>query len=113
VCNAGTTITAPAEATGVSAAADKTTFSWTAVPAATQYDVVRGSLLALPVGPGAGDESCFDNLAAPSLSDPTVPVAGDGFWYVSRGENACGNGTYGTQGVNGAPGAPRVTTTCP
>ena len=113
VCNAGTTITAPAEATGVAAAADKTTFSWTAVPAATQYDVVRGSLSAFPVGPGGGDESCFNDLAVPSLSDGTVPAAGSGFWYLSRGQNACGNGTYGTQGVNGVPGAPRITTTCP
>jgi hypothetical protein len=79
----------------------------------TRYDVVRGTVLALPVGPGGGDETCFDNLGGPSLNDPTPPAVGSGFFYLSRGENTCGNGTYGTQGVHGAPGAPRTTTTCP
>lgn len=82
-------------------------------PAGTTYDVVRGGIAALPVGPGGGDESCFDNLSAASVSDSTVPASGAGFWYLSRGENTCGNGTYGTQGVHGTPGATRITTTCP
>jgi hypothetical protein len=109
----GTPITPPAEAQNVSAAADKTTYSWSPVPGATRYDVVRGVTAALPVGPGNGDEVCFNDLAAPTLSDPTVGAPGVAFWYLSRAENSCGNGTYGTQGVNGAPGAPRITTTCP
>jgi hypothetical protein len=108
-----TPITAPPETQNVTAASDKVTYNWSAAAFATQYDVVRGSLSALPVGPGGGDEVCFDNLAGTTLSDPAVPGAGTGFWYLSRGENSCGNGTYGTQGVNGAPGAPRITTTCP
>jgi hypothetical protein len=117
-CNAATgcvytAITAPPETQGVAVAADKTNFSWAAATYATQYDAVRGSLGAFPVGPGGADETCFDNLPGPSLSDTTVPGAGAGFWYLSRGENACGNGTFGTQGNHGAPGAPRTTTTCP
>jgi hypothetical protein len=52
----------PAEAQSVGAAADKMTYTWTAVPSATRYDVVRGDLSALPVGPGGGDEVCFDDL---------------------------------------------------
>jgi PKD repeat protein len=106
-------ITAPPETQDVSVAADKTTYSWAAATFATWYDVVRGSLAALPVGPGAGDEFCFDDLGGTTLSDLTVPDPDTGFWYLSRGENTCGNGTYGTQGVSGAPGPPRVTTTCP
>jgi hypothetical protein len=117
VCTAGnctgTTITAPAEAQSVSAAANKTTYSWAPVATATRYDVVRGSLSAFPVGPGGGDETCFDNLAVASVVDASVPAPGTGVWYLSRGENSCGNGTYGTQGVNGSPGAPRTSTTCP
>ncbi len=109
----GTAITAPPETESVAAAANKTTYSWAAATFATQYDVVRGNLAAFPVGPGGADETCFDNLPGPSLSDTTVPGAGTGFWYLSRGENACGNGTFGTQGNHGAPGAPRTTTTCP
>jgi hypothetical protein len=93
--------------------ADKATYSWSAATYATQYDVVRGSLGAFPVGPGDGDETCFDNLPGTTLVDPDVPAADTGFWYLSRGENACGIGTYGTEGLNGVPGAPRTTTTCP
>ncbi len=112
-CSAGSPITAPPETAGLSVAADKATYGWSAAAFATRYDVVRGSLSALPVGPGAGDEVCFDDLPGPSLVDTDVPAPGAGFWYLSRGENACGIGTFGTQGVLGAPGAPRVTTTCP
>ena len=93
----------------MSAAADKATYSWSAVAFATRYDVVRGSLSALPFGPGGGDEVCFDDLSGPTLADATLPAPGTGFWYLSRGENACGNGSYGQQ----SDGAPRSTTTCP
>jgi hypothetical protein len=93
----------------VTVAADKSIYSWSAASGATQYDVVRGSTAALPAGPGGGDEVCFDNLATPTLSDPTAPTPGTGFWYLSRGENACGIGTYGTR----SNGSPRTTTTCP
>jgi len=107
VC-AGGASSAPGETQSVGAAADKVTYTWSAVPLATRYDVVRGSLGSLPVGPSGGDEVCFDDLAGPSLIDTTVPSAGAGFWYLSRAENAC-NGTFGRR----SNGAPRVTTTCP
>jgi hypothetical protein len=103
----------PPETLGVVASANKTAYSWAATTNATEYDVVRGSLGAFPVGPGGVDEACFDNLAVTSVTDATVPATGTGFWYLSRGESACGNGTFGTQGNHGAPGAPRTTTTCP
>jgi hypothetical protein len=112
VCS-GTPITAPGEASGVLASADHATYTWAALSGATRYDVLRGSLFAFPVGPGGGDESCFNDLPGPTLSDATSPAPGGGFFYLARGENTCGNGSYGTQGVNGAPGAPRSSTTCP
>lgn len=109
VC-AGTPITAPPETQNVAVAADKATYTWSAAAGATVYDVVRGALGSLPVGPGGGDEVCFDNLAGPTLSDATAPAPGTGFWYLSRGSNTCGgNGTYGTR----SNATPRVTTTCP
>jgi hypothetical protein len=90
-------------------AADKATYSWSAAASATRYDVVRGSTGAFPVGPGGGDEVCFDNLAVTTLVDSTVPAPGGGFWYLSRGENTCGIGTFGNQ----SNGSPRTTTSCP
>jgi hypothetical protein len=106
---AGTTISAPPETSDVSSAADKATFTWSAAAYATQYDVVRGSVAAFPVGPGGGDETCFANLTEPTLVDTTIPLEGAGFWYLSRGENACGVGTFGAQ----SDGTSRVTSSCP
>jgi hypothetical protein len=108
-CNPGTPITAPPETHNVAAAADKATYSWSAAAYATRYDVVRGSTGALPVGPGDDDEVCFDDLPGASLADAAVPADGTAFWYLSRGENACGIGTYGTR----SDGSARITTTCP
>lgn len=105
---AGTT-TIPAETQNVSVDADKATYSWSAAPYSTRYDVLRGELSSLPVGVTGGDESCFDDLAGPTLSDAMPPLPGTGFWYLSRGENACGIGTYGTH----SDGTQRISTTCP
>jgi hypothetical protein len=106
---AHTPITAPPEVGGLAAAADKATYTWPAALFATQYDVVRGLMAALPVGPGGGDEVCFDDRAEAWLVDATIPVVGNAFWYLVRGENACGLGTYGTW----SDGTLRTTTTCP
>jgi hypothetical protein len=108
VCSSGT-VTVPAETSDVSVAADKTTYTWSAVAGATTYDVVRGAIDALPVGPSGGDEVCLDDLPEPSLVDPAVPAAGTGFWYLSRGENACASGSFGQQ----SNGILRTTATCP
>ncbi len=104
-----TVIATPSEVQNLSVASDKSTYGWSAVANAAFYDVVRGSTGAFPVGPGGGDESCFDNLAGTTLTDATVPAPGSGFWYLSRGENSCGIGTFGTH----SNGSQRTTTTCP
>ena len=109
VCSGGSLITAPPETGSLTAAADKATYGWSASASATRYDVVRGEVGALPVGPGGSDEVCFDNLPGTSLVDASAPGAGAGFWYLSRGENACGSGSYGQR----SDGSPRITTTCP
>jgi hypothetical protein len=108
-CDGGFPITAPPETAGLSVDADKATYSWSAASFAAHYDVVRGDLSALPAGPGAADEVCFGPLPGPSLVDSTTPGPGSGFWYLSRGVNSCGDGSYGQQ----SNGTPRVTTTCP
>ena len=109
VCNSGTTITAPGEIQNVTASADKETYGWSAAASAANYDVVRGSLASFGVGPGGGDELCFDDIDVLSVSDDTVPASDEGFWYLARGANACGAGTYGAR----HDGTPRITTTCP
>jgi hypothetical protein len=107
---AGTTVATPVEAQSVGAAADKTTYSWPAIPNATAYDALHGLLSALPVGPGGGDEACFPNLPGPSFVESTTPAPGTGLYILVRGKNACaGAGTYGTQ----KNGTPRTSTTCP
>lgn len=99
----------PVEAQNVSAAADKATYSWTTIVGATAYDVVRGDVAFLPVGPGGGDESCFPNLPGPTVTDGTTPSVGTCLYYIVRAKNSCGPGTYGTTHT----GSPRITTTCP
>lgn len=105
----------PPEATGVRIAGDKRTLSWTAVGGGTAsvHDALRGTLPALPVGPGGGDETCLGDGIGTTVQDVTVPAVGTGLWYLVRGSNACGVGTYGTQRTGGVAGAPRVSTTCP
>jgi hypothetical protein len=105
---AGTPVLPPAELQNARFN-DKSTLIWDTQPDAQNYDVVRGRLSALPVGPGGGDETCFDDLLTAILVDGTTPSSGTGFWYVTRAESACAVGTFGTQ----HDGTPRLTTTCP
>lgn len=85
---------------------DKTTIHWGPVGgASTVYDVLRGGLASLPVGPGGGDEFCLQNsLAGTTTTDTADPAPGAGFWYLVRGQTACGTGIYGSQATS---------TTCP
>jgi len=106
----GATLNPPAEVTTDRFLADKTTYTWNAVPTATTYDIVSGDLPALPVGPGGGDESYNQcGTASTTFGDPYTPPAGFGWFYIVRGRNQTCPGSYGTQ----AGGAPRTTTTCP
>ena len=109
ICSGGTPITVPGEIQDVTAFPDRETYSWSAAARATHYDVVRGGLASLGVGPGGGDEVCFNDLDASSVNDDGVPANAEGFWYLARGANACGAGTYGAR----RDGTPRITTTCP
>jgi hypothetical protein len=75
---------------------------------ASVHDVVRGPLDVLPVG-GAGETCLASGSADTALLDGTDPNLGNGFWYLVRGRNVCGSGTYGVD----ADGTPRVTGSCP
>ena len=74
----------------------------------TFHDVVRGELNLLPVGSGL--ESCIGSWVVPtSAFDIAAPPSGTGRYYIVRGKNACGIGTYG----HASNGAERTTTVCP
>ncbi|MBZ5637627.1 MAG: hypothetical protein LAO51_02600 [Acidobacteriia bacterium] len=108
-----TVASVPREVTGLWLAADKATVSWdSAAPGAgtgTVHDVLRGSLDGFPVGAGQ-DETCLAaGISGASASDAFTPPAGAGFWYLVRGRNTCGTGTYGFR----SGGVERTSTACP
>jgi hypothetical protein len=102
---------APPEISGLRLGTDKATLTWdSAVSAAgsgTVYDVAAGSALVFPVGSGPGESCMASGVTAETTWDPTVP--GSGSWYLVRGRNACGLGTYGNQ----SDGNGRVDMPCP
>jgi hypothetical protein len=78
--------------------------------AGTVYDVVRGAAVDLPSDGGIGGAACFaPGAAALSVVHGPDP-APDTFWYfLARGRNACGDGTYG----DASSGAERINAACP
>jgi len=84
---------------GLSAArgsAGSTNLTWTALFSASSYDVTRGTLGSLrAAGFTPSVDACVANdTSQTSASDPTPPSAGDGFWYLVRGSDCAGPGTY-------------------
>lgn len=68
---------------------DSSTLVWSSVAGASRYDVMRGSLASLLVNRSIGDASCLaDDLTPASVSDPAVPPAGAGFYYLVRADGA-------------------------
>ncbi len=100
------------EVAGVRFDADKATLRWDALLSSVRYDVPRGLVSELPVGSGAS-ETCLaaGGTTTTNLTDATLPAQGAAFWYLVRGRNACGVGSYGNTGTT-VP-LPRVTGTCP
>jgi hypothetical protein len=103
----------PGEIVGLAFGADKITLTWvSAVPGsgpATQHDLLRGSLGALPVVAGNPDHVCVGSGASATRQDPTIPGAGTGRYYLARGRNGCGGGTYGSNSA----AQERTATICP
>lgn len=92
---------------------DETTLTWTstadAAGSGTVHDVVIG--LVSQGAPGSGvSETC---VTVPAGTDTAIhaglPPSGDVSWYIVRGRNDCGAGSYGAQ----SDGTPRSTPTCP
>jgi N-acetylneuraminic acid mutarotase len=92
------------------------TISWNPAPTSTTSSVVRGLLTTLPVGSAPASETCLTSrlpISSTTWSDSDLPSPGDGFWYLVRGENACGIGPYGFEGANGVPTLPESSAACP
>ena len=77
---------------------DRTQMSWTALPGADTYDVVRGSLNGLRNSGGdfaAWTQECLRNdYAATSFPYSSSPGASSGQWYIVRANNCAGAGSW-------------------
>jgi len=79
-----------------------TDISWddqgAAVGPGTTYDLASGPLDSsgtLDFGAGV----CVQTAGGPGFSDArSDPSIGGAYWYLARGRNSCGIGTYGTSG---------------
>ncbi len=70
---------------------------WSPQGAGITYDIVTGSLSGLRAGGGVGGAICLaDSVLTNAYDDPRAnPPAGDGDYYLVRGQSACCPGTYG------------------
>ena len=103
----------PGEIANVQWPAGNVTVAWNpAAPAwgdGTVYDVLRGNCAELPVGAGLDEVCLITTEPDPDAQDPDVPVSGQCRYYVVRGSNACGLGTYGFESA----GPERLSAVCP
>jgi hypothetical protein len=75
----------------------------------TVYDVLRGDLSQLPVGSGASEVCRLDGGGDGPLMVTVVPATGRGFYYLVRGTNGCGVGSYGASSSS----VEHVSSACP
>jgi cysteine-rich repeat protein len=92
---------------GVAFLADSVTMQWNA-GGVELFDVARSDV---PPGSGvAGTEACLAQAtAAASVDDPSAPGPGAVLYYLVRGRNGCGPGTYGLASTGGE----RISGACP
>jgi hypothetical protein len=103
----------PAEASNLMVLSeDPSNLSWDSQAIAagpgTLYDLVSGSLLYPVSGVAFSPAACLQNSSATTSSDGRpVPDLETGIWYLVRGRNSCGTGSYGsTQRDSGIPACP-------
>ena len=104
---------APAEVGDIGFAANGQAITLTSLAAqagpATIYDVMRGRVSELPVGGGASETCLASGVAGTQVPDSTTPALGTAIYYLARGSNVCGVGTWGSTSA----GTQRVTLACP
>lgn len=90
-----------------------TTLLWNSLAPTTGngivYQLVRGVLSELPIGSGASEQCVAGSTTFLTYDDWEQPADGEGYWYLVRGRNVCGTGTYGTT----SDGSGRSTSSCP
>jgi len=97
-------------------AIDSAAITWTAAPGAQAYDVVRGRITTPGVSPfsAATTDACVaPATASTSVPFTTDPPTGEAWWFVARGRNCGGAGTWDSgspsqtgsrdAGINAAP----------
>jgi DNA-binding beta-propeller fold protein YncE len=91
----------------------KTSLGWTsAAPGSgsgTVHDVVRGAVGELALGARPSDFCLASGTPGATATDALAPPPAQARFYMVRGRNACGAGTYGAA----SNGAPRAATICP
>ncbi len=89
--------------------AGATRLSWTGQGSGFRYDVTGGRLSALRSNGNESDATCLRNDETLTSWDDTRPdpTPGDGYYYLVRSQNACGNGGYGqhSSGTDRSPGS--------
>jgi hypothetical protein len=73
--------------------------SWAAVPDASWYRVLQGDVGSLSAGGLASANCLSEYLDATSLTDTTIPSAGQMLWFAVRGESCAGPGTFNSDGA--------------
>ena len=82
---------------------------WTSQGSGVVYDIVTGTIDGLRAAGGVSGGTCLsDNVATNSYTDSRAnPPAGQGDYYLVRGQSSCCSGTYGhaTAGAERLPSA--------
>ncbi len=104
------TSTAPVEVQALTVAqSGGTQVTWTAQGAGFRYDVVGGDLATMRASGNVAGATCLaDDRTVANWTDARPdPGSGQGYYYLSRAENACGTAGYGSA-TSGTPRAPVV-----
>jgi N-acetylneuraminic acid mutarotase len=81
---------------------------WSAGPATT-HDVISGSIATLPNFDLPAASCLASQLPGDALTVAANPPSGAAVWYLVRGHNSCGPGTYGRS----SSASERISTACP
>lgn len=103
----------PTEIRNVVLLPDKVTLAWDSdAPfsgSGTGYQVLQGLAGEFPVGSGAAEICLDDAVEGTSLGGLPAPPAGTSHYYLVRGRNGCGAGSYGESSA----GEDRLSSACP